>query len=758
MDFDECYRLATEHSNEGVIIVSGDKRLFINQRCLELAGYHTAQELDKKPFLSTVHPDDREKVRKIISKRQSGKPAPSLYEFRFLRQDGSIIYVEISSCSITYMGQPASLGYLRDISNHKQIEEKLRQSEERYRNILESIREGYFELDLDGNYTFANEANCRYLGYTKEELIGMNYRQHTDEETAKKLYQPYYELYQTGKPIELLDLESIRKDGTKAIYETSVSLIRDNKGNPIGFRGVSRDITARKKMEEALRQSEEKHRQILENMEEGYFEMDLVGNFTFVNNAECRNLGYSKEELIGMNNRRFQDETTARRLYQIFNNVYKTGDPVEIIDIEIIKKDGTKKFNEISVSLIRDSKGEKIGFSGVTRDITERKLAEEEKRKLEERLQSAHKMEAIGTLAGGIAHDFNNLLMGIQGYASLALLNINQNDPNYEKLKRIEQQVQSGADLTRQLLGFARGGRYEVKPADINDIIQKASSMFGRTKKEITIHMKYEKNLCPVEVDLGQMEQVFMNLYVNAWQAMPGGGNIYLETENVFLNDKQALHSSVKPGKYVKITVTDTGTGMDEKTRQRIFDPFFTTKEMGRGTGLGLATVYGIIKGHKGMINVYSELGHGTTFTIYLPASEKEVVKKETATGTIDRGTETILLVDDEKIVLEANRGMLESMGYRVYAVESGQEAITLFKGKRNEIDLVILDMIMPEISGGETFDRLREINPGIKVLLSSGYSLNGEAQTIMDRGCKGFIQKPFRIEKLSQKVREMLN
>ena len=758
MDFDECYRLATEHSNEGVIIVSGDKRLFINQRCLELAGYHTAQELDKKPFLSTVHPDDREKVRKIISKRQSGKPAPSLYEFRFLRQDGSIIYVEISSCSITYMGQPASLGYLRDISNHKQIEEKLRQSEERYRNILESIQEGYFELDLDGNYTFANEANCRYLGYTKEELIGMNYRQHTDEETAKKLYQPYYELYQTGKPIELLDLESIRKDGTKAIYETSVSLIRDNKGKPIGFRGVSRDITARKKMEEALRQSEEKHRHILENMEEGYFEMDLVGNFTFVNNAECRNLGYSKEELIGMNNRRFQDETTARRLYQIFNNVYKTGDPVKIIDIEIIKKDGTKKFNEISVSLIRDSKGKKIGFSGVTRDITERKLAEEEKRKLEERLQSAHKMEAIGTLAGGIAHDFNNLLMGIQGYASLALLNINQNDPNYEKLKRIEQQVQSGADLTRQLLGFARGGRYEVKPADINDIIQKASSMFGRTKKEITIHMKYEKNLCPVEVDLGQMEQVFMNLYVNAWQAMPGGGNIYLETENVFLNDKQALHSSVKPGKYVKITVTDTGTGMDEKTRQRIFDPFFTTKEMGRGTGLGLATVYGIIKGHKGMINVYSELGHGTTFTIYLPASEKEVVKKETATGTIDRGTETILLVDDEKIVLEANRGMLESMGYRVYAVESGQEAITLFKGKRNEIDLVILDMIMPEISGGETFDRLREINPGIKVLLSSGYSLNGEAQTIMDRGCKGFIQKPFRIEKLSQKVREMLN
>ena len=249
-----------------------------------------------------------------------------------------------------------------------------------------------------------------------------------------------------------------------------------------------------------------------------------------------------------------------------------------------------------------------------------------------------------------------------------------------------------------------------------------------------------------------------MNLYVNAWQAMPGGGNIYLETENGFLNDEQALSCSVKPGKYVKITVTDTGTGMDKKTKERIFDPFFTTKEMGRGTGLGLATVYGIIKGHKGMINVYSEPGHGTTFTIYLPASEKEVVKEEKTAGTNDRGTETIMLVDDEKIVLQVSREMLESVGYRVYAVGSSQEAIALFTKKRNEIDLVILDMIMPGISGGETFDRLREINPGIKVLLSSGYSLNGEAQTIMDRGCKGFIQKPFQIEKLSQKVRKMLD
>jgi len=238
---------------------------------------------------------------------------------------------------------------------------------------------------------------------------------------------------------------------------------------------------------------------------------------------------------------------------------------------------------------------------------------------------------------------------------------------------------------------------------------------------------------------------------------MPGGGDIHLQTENIVLKDDRILPFSVPPGNYAKITVTDTGSGMDEPTRLRIFDPFFTTKDMGRGIGLGLASVYGIIKGHHGMINVYSEPGHGTSFTIYLPASEKKVAMEEITKNEIARGTETILLVEDEMIVLVVNREMLESLGYRVHAVNRGQEAVAVYTEKRNEIDLVILDMVMPGISGSETFDRLRAVNPGVKVLLSSGYSLNGEAQHIMDRGCDGFLQKPFQIEKLSQKVRELL-
>jgi CheY-like chemotaxis protein len=325
-------------------------------------------------------------------------------------------------------------------------------------------------------------------------------------------------------------------------------------------------------------------------------------------------------------------------------------------------------------------------------------------------------------------------------------------------LKHIEELIQSGADLTAQLLGFARGGRYDVKPVSMNDIVEKSCAMFGRTKKEITIHRKYANDPCIVEVDRSQMEQVFMNLFVNAWQAMPGGGDMFVETEKVVLDEIHAIPGPMTSGRYVKVTVTDTGTGMDTHTKERIFDPFFSTKGMGRGTGLGLATVYGILRGHGGMITVESEPGQGSTFILCLPASEKDHAAEKGSDEALLRGTETILLVDDEETVLEVSRELLASLGYRVYAAGSGQEAVVLYKERKGEIDLVILDMVMPGLSGGETFDRLREIDSGIKVLLASGYSIDGKAQDILDRGCNGFLQKPFRLEELSRRVREVLD
>ena len=270
-----------------------------------------------------------------------------------------------------------------------------------------------------------------------------------------------------------------------------------------------------------------------------------------------------------------------------------------------------------------------------------------------------------------------------------------------QKLKSVENLVQSGADLTRQLLGFARGGRYELKPTNLNETLDKTSRMFGRAKKEFTIFTKYDKDLRSVEADQGQIEQVLVNLYVNAWQAMPGGGNLYLETQNVFLDENDAMPHNVTSGPYVKISLTDTGVGMDEKTMERIFEPFFTTKEMGRGTGLGLATVYGIVKGHQGIITVSSKKGQGTTFDIYLPASAKEVPEQKEVQEEILRGKETILVVDDEEIIVTITKEMLKSLGYRVLTAQSGSEALEIYRTRMNEIDLVILDMIMPGMNGG---------------------------------------------------------
>ncbi|MES0446823.1 MAG: response regulator [Desulfobacterales bacterium] len=508
----------------------------------------------------------------------------------------------------------------------------------------------------------------------------------------------------------------------------------------------------------ALQESEERYRNILDNIHESYFEMDLAGNFTFFNDSLIRMTGYSRDELMGMNNREYTSEETAQKMYTIFNQVYRTGEPAEINDYEIFVKGGKISTLELSTNLMKDQDDQPVGFMGIARDVTERLKAEKERKQLEAQLQQAQKMETIGTLAGGIAHDFNNLLQGIQGRVSLMLMGAASSHPHFEHLNGIVDYVEGGANLTRQLLGFARGGKYEVKTTDLNELIKNQNQMFGRTKKEITIREKYEENLWSTEVDRRQIEQVLMNLYINALQAMPGGGDLYVQTENIIIDENYIKPYMIKPGKYIKTSVTDTGVGMDKATQQRIFDPFFTTKEMGRGTGLGLASVYGIVKNHDGFINVYSEQGEGTTFNFYLPTSEEEIVDEKELTEDILKGSETVLLVDDEDMIIDVGKPILEQMGYNVLTATGGKEALDIYEKNKQEIGIVILDMIMPGMGGGDTYDRLKELNPDIKVLLSSGYSINGQATTILERGCDGFIQKPFNVMGLSRKIRGILD
>jgi PAS domain S-box-containing protein len=520
---------------------------------------------------------------------------------------------------------------------------------------------------------------------------------------------------------------------------------------------VQYTYSKRKAADDALREREEKYRTILESIEEGYFETDLEGNLTFFSNPFSKILAYSRSQLIGMNTRQYTTPETAAKMDRITEQLKQSGISENVTSYDIIRPNGDKVLLELSFSLLKDPDKGPIGFKGVLRDVSERKKTEDEKQKLEAQLQQMQKLESIGTLAGGIAHDFNNILMGIQGNASLMLLKIDSEHPNYEKIKNIETYVQNGTTLTKQLLGFARRGKYLVKATDLNEIIEKSSSLFARTKKEINVKTNPCDSIWSVEVDRGQIEQVLLNLYVNAWQAMLDGGDLYLGTENVILDRNYVKHYKVEPGRYVKISITDTGVGIDKDTQERIFEPFFTTKEMGRGTGLGLASVYGIIKSHGGYINVYSELDQGTTFTIYLPASGKRTVEEAEVTVDIIIGSGTILLIDDEKMILEIGRELIEELGYTVRPAMSGQEAIEIFQKEQDTIDMIIMDMIMPGMSGSETFDRLKEINQEVKILLSSGYSVDGQASKILRRGCDGFIQKPFNMNQLAEKIHKIM-
>jgi PAS domain S-box-containing protein len=498
-------------------------------------------------------------------------------------------------------------------------------------------------------------------------------------------------------------------------------------------------------------ESEERFRSLSENAPDIIYTLDINGSFTYINPVWESILGHRHDEVLGQKFIDFMRAEDAIDYTAVFQQV-RDGKLILKDRVGILlHKDGSEIVFNISGAPNLDLKGNVTGIVGIFKDISEQK-------KLESQLIQAQKMEAVGTLAGGIAHDFNNLLMGIQGYTSLMSHDMDVTHPLYDKLKQIENQVASGAELTRQLLGFARRGRYEVSVNDINDIVSKTSSMFGRTKKEITIHVNSKDNIWAVEVDSGQIEQVLLNLYVNASQAMPGGGDLFLKTDNVFLDQGSTRPYGIKRGRYVRVAVTDTGVGMDEETKKRVFEPFFTTKEMGRGTGLGLASAYGIIKGHKGIIEVYSEKGSGATFTIYLPASNKELTRKEQVSTDIVKGEGNILLVDDEDVIIDVGSEMLEALGYKVSVARTGREAIEIFKEKQDEIDMVILDMIMPEMDGGETFNFLKSIDPGVKVIISSGYSADARSTRMMEQGCYGFIQKPYSMNTLSQKVKEVLD
>jgi two-component system cell cycle sensor histidine kinase/response regulator CckA len=510
---------------------------------------------------------------------------------------------------------------------------------------------------------------------------------------------------------------------------------------------LKQEIAERQRAEEALRDSEERYRTLFENSRDAIYITARDGRFIDVNQSSLDLFGYTRSEMMQLDAGDIYVEPDGRSRFQ--QEIEPRGSVTDY-EVKFRRKDGSEMECLLTASVRQAKDGSILGYQGIIRDITERK-------RLEAQLQQAQKMEAIGTLAGGIAHDFNNLLMGIQGNISLILSDMDVTDPHYERLKNTEKQIQSGAKLTSHLLGYARKGRYEVRPLSLNQLVEEAAETFGRTRREITIYSDFAEDLFATEADPGQIEQVLWNLFINAADAMPGGGSLILRTVNVTHKDMKGQLYEPVPGRYVSLTVTDTGTGMDKEIMERIFDPFFTTKERGRGTGLGLASAYGIVKGHGGYIDVASKKGQGTTFKIYLPASEKRVYEAFKRTDQLITGTETVLLVDDEEAIRQVGQELLEAMGYRVLLAKDGREAVELYAKNRDDIDLVLLDIVMPHMGGADAYERMKQMNPDVKVLLLSGYSIDGEAAEILKRGCNGFIQKPFTMRELSGKIRDIV-
>jgi len=514
-----------------------------------------------------------------------------------------------------------------------------------------------------------------------------------------------------------------------------------------------------------LQQSEEKYREILESMNEGYFELDLAGNFIFVNDAECKKLGYSRDELIGMNYRQYSDEKTATIMYELFNKLYKTDEPIKAFNGGYVKKDGSRGFNEFSATLIRDTEGKSTGFRGLARDITERKRSEEEKRSLETRLQRAEKMEALGTLAGGVAHDLNNVLGIVVGYAEMLLDDVDQTSPLRSSLGNIMDGGQRAAAIVQDLLTLARRGVSSRQVLNLNKIIVDYLKLPEFEKlysyhPNVKINIDIEPDLFNISGSSVHLGKTLFNLVSNASEAMPNGGIVTIKTVNQYIDKPISGFDDVREGDYVVLTVSDTGDGISTADMNRIFEPFYTKKVMGRsGTGLGLAVVWGTVKDHNGYINVQSEEWKGSIFSLYFPVTREDVPAEAVVVSFseyLGKG-ETILVVDDVKGQRDLAAVMLGKLNYKVISVSSGEDAVEYLR--EHKADLLVLDMIMdPGMDGLDTYRNALKIHPQQKAIIVSGFSESDRVHDAQALGAGSYVRKPYVIEKLGLAVRKELD
>jgi len=744
MESENRYRLLLDQSLQGTLVLQDFKVVYANETLARMAGMRVQELLNLTPEELTrmIHPEDRELVWGRFRDRMSDKTVPSNYECRFVRRDGTLRWAEVHSSRIEYHGRPAVQSSIIDVTERKNAEGALHVEKAYLEGLFENAPEAIVLADIESRVMRVNPEFTRTFGYTGEELQGKCI---DDVLAPPELHDEAVSLTKRIWGGERVYVETVRmrKDGTNVDVSVVGTPIVVN-GEQVAVYGIYRDITERKGMEE-------KYRILVENATDAIVIIQ-DNHVTFHNPKAEALIGYTAEEMKAHDFINFVHPDDRERVMETYRRWLTKEEPPSTITIRKVTKGGDIIWGEVSAVLVLWE--DRPALLCFIRDIsTEKKLGAQ--------LQQAQKMEAIGTLAGGIAHDFNNLLQAVLGYADLLLLNKDRGENGYRELQGIRNAALRASELTQQLLTFSRKVESKLRPVNLNNEIVQVRELLGRTiPKMIAIDLKLEKYLRTVNADPTQIGQSLMNLAVNAKDAMPDGGTLTIETGNVTLDEEFCTsHVGAKPGEYVMLSVRDTGQGMDKEVRAHIFEPFYTTKAQGTGTGLGLAMVYGIVKSHGGYITCESARGKGTAFYIYLPVIEQEaLLMEEEETALPKGGTETILLIDDEKLIRDLGEKALSSFGYMVLTAPDGVSAIRMYGREWERIDLIILDLIMPKMSGALCFERIMEINPEARVIIASGYAENGRMKRSIEGRVKGFIGKPFNVRKLLRVIREALD
>ncbi|HPI92363.1 MAG TPA: PAS domain S-box protein [Deltaproteobacteria bacterium] len=756
---EERYRAIFEHTGNASVLLAEDTTILLaNSNFEKLSGYSKQEIEGKMSWTVTADREDVERMRRYheLRRKETGS-APESYEFRFHPRQGGTRDIILTIGMIP--GTKVSIASLMDITERKQAEEALRKSEELYSRLVDTIPDVVVRTDLEGKILFVNDDTIKTSGYSREELIGRNMLMFVAPEEQDRAARDTSVMME-GRPGPY-EYQLIMKDERKAPFELNGAVLKNEDGTPFGLVLVCRDISERKRSEERSRQSEEKFTKVFMTAPIGISITRMADGLIIDTNMGFEELtGWKREEVLGRTSLEVNFWADPADRACLVGEL-QAGRDVLQREFQFRHKDGTMRSGIYSARHIRIAGEENIIFS--LQDITEQRRLENERHKLELQLFQSQKMEAIGQLAGGVAHDFNNMLSVIIGNTELAMDSADRSGPIHKILEEILNAGTRSADLTRQLLAFARKQTANPRVVDLNDMVSGMLKMLQRLiGEDITLAWVPGNRVWKVKIDPSQLDQILANLMVNARDAIETNGRIVIETSNEACDEKYcSAHPDCIPDEYAVLTVSDNGCGMETEVLTNIFEPFFTTKKEGQGTGLGLATVYGIVRQNGGFINVYSELGQGTTFKIHLPRYKSENLEEDydrEEEKAVEGGNETVLIVEDEEAVLKLSRIMLERLGYRVLAFRDPGEAIRYAGDNEETIDLLLTDMVMPDMNGKELSERIGSVKPGMKCLYMSGYTADVIArQGILEEGVH-FLPKPFSLKDMASKVRETLD